>query len=360
MPRRPKTFYDRFNGEVVHFAGMPVKVGRIPVGNLTLWTENPRNQTSHVYQKVRRSQKEIEKTLEADVPKLMKSLEETRHNTDDADIVGLDTYVDAHGVVWEGNRRVVACRKLIRSGQDQFRNIFAIVFPDKPQAYKRLNELVNKRHLAGIKEWGSVNKALHAEKVLHSIRTQNPKMKKGASLRHAAFEVGWKPGYADQVFRTLKMWKRFVKVTGCNDTRKWSHVYEVANKHGRDARLLLPLIASGKIAGMRDLRAWPAIRENSAAMAIFKKRGFKEAREFVERYSGDDTAMVATLNKASAMVSRLLSNRKKPLIALVAAQSAKTKKVRRAFTSLQANVVLVANHFERMKEEMASQKRSHR
>jgi len=357
MPRRAKTFYDRFQGDVVQYAGMPVKMGRIPVDKLTLWTENPRNQTAHVYDGVRRSQREIEESLSADLPKLMVSLDETRKTTDDADVVGLDTYVDAHGVVWEGNRRVVACRRLVEDGKPQFEQIYAIVFPDKPEAYERLNQLVNKRHLAGIKEWGSVNKALHAEKVLSSIRAQNPRLNKSETTRQAAFEVGWSPSYSDKVFRTLKLWKRLERETGCNDTRKWSHVYEVANKHNRDASTLLPLIASGKISKMRDIRAWPLIRDNHAAHAIFKKKGYKEAREFVERYSGDDTALVATLNKASSLVAGLLSDKKKKLVDLVVSQSAKMRKAKRAFTTLQANVVLVANHLERMKEEMSAAKR---
>ena len=136
MPRRAKTFYDRFQGDVVQYAGMPVKMGRISVDKLTLWTENPRNQTAHVYDGVRRSQAGIEEALASDIPALMESLDETRKTNDDADVVGLDTYVDAHGVVWEGNRRVVACRRLTESGKPQFGDIFAIVFPNRPERAK--------------------------------------------------------------------------------------------------------------------------------------------------------------------------------------------------------------------------------
>ena len=357
MPRRPKTFYDRFDGEVVNFAGVRVKVGRIPVSSLKLWTENPRLEVSHVYKSVRRTQQHIEQEL-SDIPKLMTSLDETRKTNDDADIVGMDVYVDANGVVWEGNRRIVASRRLVEEGKNQFRNIFAVVFPEAPAAYERLKQLVNKRHLAGIKEWGAVNKALHAEKVYDSIRSNNPRLNNGEVLRKTAYEVGWSPGYADQVFRALRMWKRLNRETGCTDTKKWSYVYEVANKFIGDAPKLLPLIANGQVSKMVDLRAWPLIKQNNAAYSIFQRRGFKEAKNFVERYSGDDTALIATLNKASNMVAGLMSNRKRALVELVASQTTKMKKAKRAFSSLQANVVLVANQLERMKEEIAAEKRA--
>lgn len=196
-------------------------------------------------------------------------------------------------VVWEGNRRLVALRRLvgdINGGEiadlavSNFDPVPCYVFPDGVKPYEKAVYLA-REHVSGKREWRKLNQAAHVYElsevykypdgeIATILNVSKPTVGHTIHAFKATMEYG--KHYGDQDKQWLQRYSYFFEVLKRKDLKEWT-------QQDGNLALLMTKIAQPAFKRAEEVRQLPKVIKDDDALQAFEKGTMEDALEIINK-----------------------------------------------------------------------------